>query len=184
MECMQRLLSKVLVGALGAVSFTLAADDMKGFVGLGFAPAMQFDGPDPGIRSTARLEFNRIIRNVALEFRGSSNSDYQDFGGIIKTFKTWGLSDETATGIHLGLGLGGNFGDKYYNGDLNRREKGVEFFLHTFSRFLWDFGVGLGLAFDLAYEYAPITKLNSYSETQSHGTQRLLLGVMLVVDVD
>ncbi|MBP7844754.1 MAG: hypothetical protein KA116_08060 [Proteobacteria bacterium] len=160
------------------------AEEMQGFVGIGYSPAIQFDGPDAGLRQTARLDFIRIPKNFGLELRASKNSDYQDLGALLKIFKVWNLNSQTATGIHAGIGLGANFSDKYQNTDLNQRERGTEGFLHGYSRFLWDFGNSVGLAFDLAYEYSPFLKINSYSKNFNPSTQRFIFGVMLAVDVD
>jgi hypothetical protein len=169
------------------------ADYMKGFVGLGYAAATQFVGAETGLQHNFRLEFARLSKNVALEVRATTYENFQNYGAFLKGYKAWRFSDTTATGVHLGLGLGGLYGTKYLNDGLGNRysyvagpvrEKAVEICVQAYTRFLWDWGVGAGMFFDIIYENSPFLKFYSEKDLGGEKIQRALFGVGLAVDVD
>lgn len=126
----------------------------------------QVNGKDT--RYGGRLDFVRLQKNVALDFRFGNGLTYQDFGGAFKLFEHIAFTSSSATGLTLGAGIGAMY-SKTGLTSVNRAF--YETFAPVFGRLLFDFGFGMGLFFDA--EYSAMFQRRFAEGTQSGTNQSI-----------
>jgi hypothetical protein len=115
--------------------------------------------------------------------------DYSDFGGLFRIYKHWKFGAESSTGLSLGAGLGAMYSQGATPLPDVKRQAFVDGIGAPFLRFIWDWGVGAGLAFDLEYQLVPLRYYTEDTETDNveddqNLRQRVMLGVSLLFEVD
>jgi len=207
MESMTRILRAVLLTSLFSLSFVARADDedvddptnLDGYVGLGGGYLQQFTSQsnpntgaeiEKGSRELARIEFARIRKHFSLDARVGFGNNYTDFGGVFRFFQHFKFNTRTSTGLSLGLGLGGMYTEgRPSDGAGLKKEPFVDIIAAPFTRFIWDWGVDAGMAFDLEYQIVPYTYYTNTSNTDNYSDvrsirSRIMLGVSFLFEVD
>jgi hypothetical protein len=181
-EDMRSLLS-FLVFSSSTLSFVASADPIDGYINTSFDMNMRSKTNDSGTRVGGKIEFGRINRNFALDFRFAKGLDYSDFGFAPKLFGTWYFHEYFAFqgGAELGL--------SYSSGIVKTgvvKQSFSETFAGPFARLLFDSQRGVGVVLNVGYDYVFSRRYNSTAgaDGRSDTTPASLINFGLGIIVD
>lgn len=193
---MRRLVRAGLLTALLSVNLYAQSDDIEvndpvyldGYVGLGGALLQQFTDEEAGTRQNIKVEFVRLRKWISLDARVGLGNGYSDFGGLFRLYKHWKFDRESSTGISLGAGLGAMYSQGTSPLPGLERQPFIDAIGAPFIRYIWDWGNGMGISFDLEYQIVPIrnyTEDTEFDDVEDDQTlrNRVLLGVSLLFEV-
>lgn len=194
---MRRLVCAFLLTSLFSTYAYSQADEIEvddpvyldGYVGLGGGLVQQLSTEEEGTRQAIRVEFARIRKWISIDARVGLGQDYSDFGGLFRIYKHWKFGTESSTGLSLGAGLGAMYSQGATPAVDQDRQPFVDGIGAPFLRFIWDWGIGAGLAFDLEYQLVPLRYYTEDTDTDNVEDnqdlrQRVMLGVSILFEVD
>ncbi len=193
---MRRLARAILLTSLFSVNLYAQSDDIEvndpvyldGYVGLGGAFLQQFSDEESGTRQNIRVEFARIRKWISLDARVGLGQDYSDFGGLFRLYKHWKFDRESSTGISLGAGVGAMYSQGTTPAAGLDRQPFIDAIGAPFIRYIWDWGNGMGLSFDLEYQIVPMRMFTEDTETDNveddkNLRNRVLFGMSILFEV-
>ena len=194
---MRLLLRAALLTSLFPLSFHAYADEedvddpvyLDGFVGAGGGVVTQLTDTEKGTREVVRLEFARLRKYIAIDFRVGFGQNYSDFGGMFRLYKHIKFGNESSTGISLGLGGGAMYSQGKPPTAGQDRQPFFDVIGAPFARFIWDWGNGVGMGFDLEYQLVPLTNFTNDTATDNVSDihelrQRIMFGVSFLFEVE
>jgi len=194
---MRRLVRAGLLTCLLSVNLYAQSDEIEvddpvyldGYVGLGGAILQQLSDKEAGTRQNIKVEFARIRKWISLDARVGLGKDYSDFGGVFRLYKHWKFDGESSTGISLGAGVGAMYSQGASPAAGLDRQPFIDGIGAPFIRYIWDWGNGMGLSFDLEYQLVPMRMFTEDSETDEveddqNLRNRVLFGVNVLFEVD
>lgn len=163
---------------------------LDGFVGVGGSIVSHLSEGEQGTRQNVRVEFARIRKWIAIDLRVGFGQDYTDFGGNFRVFKHIRFTDrDSATGLSLGMGLGGMYSQGQSPKPGDDRQPFADIIVSPFARFIWDWGNGVGMGFDLEYQAVPYTTYMEDTATDNFDDirdlrHRIMFGVSFLFEVE
>jgi hypothetical protein len=164
----------------------LGVEYLDGFVGVGGGVVTQFSKGETGTRELVHVEFARLRRWISIDGRAGFGKGYSDFGGLFRVFKHWKFDKETSTGFSLGLGLGAMYSEGLQPKVGEKQQAFLDITAAPFVRYIWDFGTGYGMDFNLELQIIPVrnymNKDNQYEDGKDLRT-RVMVGLSFLFEV-
>ncbi len=138
-----------------------SAQPIDGFV----SPAFVFSSVAKASRTRVDIQFGRLQKNVELDFSFGNGNGYRDYGVAFRVFNHFQFgSDDKATGVSVGLGIGA------YSADKATPRPFVDLGVSPFVRGVYDFGIGVGIALEAGLQLVPLRSYTDKAEPKSNST--------------
>ncbi len=162
---------------------------LDGYVGLGAGFNRHLTESESGSRYNFKVEFARLRKWISMDFRAGIGQDYSDFGAMLRFYKHWKFGPESATGMLFGVGGGGMYSQGITPPAGLDRQAFFDAIAAPFVRYIWDWGNGVGMGFDLEYQLVPLTGYPGDTETDTYEDnqdlrQRVVFGVSFLFEVE